>query len=54
VPAERDTRYRVRRRFDAPADDPRDPLDVLDDPARLGSYAALTHASEHRFHLRVR
>jgi FO synthase subunit 2 len=56
VPAERDTRYRLRRRFSVDGvDDPREALDdVADGEAQFGSYAALTRASEHRFRLRVR
>jgi FO synthase subunit 2 len=56
VPAERDTRYRIRRQFSRDgADDELEPLDAIDDgEARFGSYAALAHATEHRFHLRIR
>jgi FO synthase subunit 2 len=56
LPAERDTRYRLRRRFSSDgADDPCEALDeVHDAEARFGSYAALTRAGEHRFRLRVR
>jgi FO synthase subunit 2 len=53
VPAERTTRYQLRRRFDEEPAEP-DPLDRLDDPARLGSYAALAHDPRFRFRLRAR
>jgi len=56
VPAERDTRYRLRRTF-SPTDDGEAPdaLDLAADAeARFGSYAALTASSDHRFHLRIK
>ncbi len=50
VPAERDTRYRLRRTFADPAADPVDPLDEVADPsATFGSYAALTRDTRFRF-----
>ncbi len=56
IPAERNTRYHLLRKFSADgADDPPDALDQVEDAdARFGSYAALTAATDHRFHLRVR
>jgi FO synthase subunit 2 len=54
TPAERDTLYRRKRLFERePAD--LDALDrVVDAEATFGSYQALAHSGEHRFHLRVR
>jgi FO synthase subunit 2 len=56
VPAERNTRYRILRTFSTGGeDDPVEGLDgVTDAETRFGSFAALTQASDHRFHLRVR
>ena len=56
IPAERDTRYRVRKTFANEADDAAgDALDSITNPSeRFGSYAALTKATDHRFHLPVR
>jgi FO synthase subunit 2 len=56
VPAQRDTRYRLLRTFSASGDDDApDALDEVKDAAtRFGSYTALTHAKDHRFHLPVR
>jgi FO synthase subunit 2 len=55
IPAERDTRYRLRRTFSA--DGSRDPTEALDTAAgdaRFGSYPALTSSTDHRFHLRIK
>ncbi len=50
VPAERDTRYRLRRVFADPAGDPIDPLDqVADAESTFGSYRALTRDTRFRF-----
>ena len=56
VPAERDTRYRLRRTFSTDgAGDPADALDTAGDAeSRFGSYAALTASTDHRFHLRIK
>jgi FO synthase subunit 2 len=55
VPAERDTRYRIRRTFSAGGeDDPIEPLDAAGGDEQFGSFAALTQSHDHRFHLRVR
>ncbi|MCC6213501.1 MAG: 5-amino-6-(D-ribitylamino)uracil--L-tyrosine 4-hydroxyphenyl transferase CofH [Polyangiaceae bacterium] len=58
LPAERDTRYRVLRRFGADASaDPLDPLDALspeEAAARFGSYAELAASQRYRFELRRR
>ena len=55
LPAERDTRYRLRRTFTDPAADPVDPLDrVGDAEATFGSYRALTQDARFRFALPVR
>lgn len=58
VPAQRDTSYRVLRRFGATAElDPVDPLDALspeEAAARFGSYAELAASQAHRFELRRR
>ncbi len=52
VPAQRNTRYELLRRFDDPAQDGEDPLDSVEDAeARFGSYAALTRSSDSRFRL---
>ena len=53
LPAERDTRYRLLRRFGpvaTPDEDAQDPLDLLPDPdATFGSYVQLTRAPGFRF-----
>jgi FO synthase len=52
-PAERDTKYRIRRQFGAtpaPGEDETDPLDrITDADARFGSYVQLTRAPEFHF-----
>jgi FO synthase subunit 2 len=51
IPAERDTTYDIRRVYDYPEDDPRDPLDRVDGDAeeRFGSYTQLIQVERFRF-----
>jgi FO synthase subunit 2 len=50
VPAERTTGYALRRVFDDPANDPVDPLDVVDyDEKRFGTYNVLLQLEDWRF-----
>jgi FO synthase subunit 2 len=51
TPVQRDTRYRVLRRFgDDGADDPAEPLDAVADPlAQFGSYASVARDERYRF-----
>lgn len=53
VPAERDTRYRIRKTFGPDeADDPVDPLDMVQDPeAAFGSYSSVARDERFRFKL---
>jgi FO synthase subunit 2 len=53
LPAERDTRYRILRRFGPDASsDPVDPLDaVIDAEAAFGSYGSVARDERYRFHL---
>ncbi len=50
VPAQRDTTYRILKRYDDPKDDAPEPLDAVTDPeARFGSYSRLTASKQFRF-----
>jgi FO synthase subunit 2 len=53
TPVQRDTRYRVLRRFSAHGeDDPVEPLDAVEDPlATFGSYASVARDERWRFKL---
>jgi FO synthase subunit 2 len=58
IPAQRDTRYRLLRTYAADGDERNEQDEALDHVANaeatFGSYGALTHSREHRFHLPVR
>ena len=48
IPAERHTTYELRRIFDQ-GDEPLDPLDMVEDPERFGSYFKLIQMDDYRF-----
>jgi FO synthase subunit 2 len=49
VPAERSTTYQIRRLFGREEDDHYDPLDLVEDEERFGSYAQLASSTEFKF-----
>jgi FO synthase subunit 2 len=49
VPAERSTSYRIRRLFGREEDDHYDPLDLVEDEERFGSYAQLANSADFKF-----